>query len=258
MTKQALSYLEQKPLQNITGLKMLYTYPESCTVHALPDGVLILLEPNVMPYDRETYPDAAQIALLYADSNQAAQELLKFVPKKYPSIWKVISEFVTREIQQQFMLSRERAFVSFTDAKPYTADSAVCISTSPSQTAFVAYAELGHEKAWLQALLETQQAFCCELEGSVCFAFANYKSIWEVGGVFTQPESRGQGLAARVVKTCIAELQRRDLRTRYQVHEDNLASIALARHLLLEQICVMTHWRSTYLHKSAWQTSSTA
>ncbi len=242
--KSALAYLEQNPLQNITALKMLYTYPESCTIHTLPDGVLILLKPNAMPYDRETYPEATQIVLLYADSSQTAQRLLEFVPDKHPTIWKIVSETVTREVQNHFALTRERAFVSFTDSQPYTADSDVRVSTSPSQTALAAYAELGHEQAWLEDLLNRGLAFCCELEGSVCFTFANYESIWEVGGVFTSPESRGQGLAARVVRTCIAELQRRGLRTRYQVHEDNLASIGLAKSVGLEQVCIITHWRS--------------
>ena len=244
MTKQAFAYLEQKPLQNITALKMLYTYPEFCTVHALSDGVLILLEPTAMPYDRETYPEAAQIVLLYADSSQTTQELLKFVPDKHPTIWKIISETVTREVQNHFALAQERAFVSFTDLQPYIFDSAVSISTSPSQIALAAYAGLGHERAWLEDLLDKRQAICCELEGSVCFAFANYEHIWEIGGVFTSSESRGQGLAARVVKTCIAELQRRDLRIRYQVHEDNLASIGLAKSIGLEVVCTITHWRS--------------
>jgi predicted GNAT family acetyltransferase len=177
-------------------------------------------------------------------TTDVTQALLPFVPNNQYLIWKVISEAVTQEIKQQFMLSRERAFISFSDVTLYAPDSSVHISTSPSLAALGAYAELGHEASWLQALLETQQAFCCELKGCVCFAFANHQSIWEVGGVFTPPESRGRGLAARVVRACIAELQRRGLRTRYQVHEDNLASIALAKHLLLEQVCVMTHWQN--------------
>ncbi len=244
MIEQALTYLEQQPLQNITALKMLYTYPKSCTVHSLPDGVLILLEPNTMPYDRETYPDAAQIVLLYADSNQTAQALLEFVPDKHPTIWKIVSGSVTQEIKQRFALTRERAFISFTDSQLYAADSAALISISPSQTALTAYAELGHKQAWLGDLLDKGLAFCCEMPSSVCFAFANHQNVWEVGGVFTQPKSRGQGLAARVVRTCIAELQRRGLRSRYQVHEDNLASIGLAKQIGLELVCTITHWRS--------------
>lgn len=244
MTKQALIYLEQNPLQNITALKMLYTYPESCTVQALPDGVLILLEPNAMPYDRETYPEAAQIVLLNADSSQTTRELLRLVPDKHPTIWKIVSELVTEEMKQHFVLTRERAFVSFTDSQPYIADLDIHVSPSPSHTALKAYAELGHEQAWLQNLLDRGLAFCCETKGSVCFAFANFENIWEVGGVFTQPEYQRQGLAARVVRTCITELQRRGLRTRYQVHIDNLASVGLAKYIGLEQVCTITHWRS--------------
>ncbi|MEY4531449.1 MAG: hypothetical protein RLZZ156_2170 [Deinococcota bacterium] len=244
MIQEALIYLEQRQLQNITALKMLYTYPKFCMVYALPDGVLILLEPTAMPYDRETYPNATQIVLLYADSSQSTRELLKFVPVKHPTIWKIVSEVVTRETRQHVVLIRQRAFISFTDSRLYTFDSAVSISSSPSQTALVAYGKLGHEQVWLEDLLTRGLAFCCEMKGSVCFAFANHQNIWEVGGVFTSSEYQRQGLAARVVKTCIAELQRRNLRTRYQVHEENLASIGLAKHLGLEQVCTITHWQS--------------
>jgi RimJ/RimL family protein N-acetyltransferase len=242
MHQAALDYLEQHPLKNITGLKMLFTYPEACTVFARSDGVLIVLRPDAMPYDRETYPDAQQIVLLYSDSKPTTTALLESVPVLSPTIWKIVSGQVQHQVAAHFALSRLRAFVSFTDAQPYVSD--VSITTTPSQTAFERYATLGHEPNWLLALLKKQQAFCCELPQSVCFAFANHQNIWEVGGVHTVPEARGQGLAARVVRSSIAELQRRGLRTRYQVAETNLASIALAKRLGLEQVCTITHWRS--------------
>jgi predicted GNAT family acetyltransferase len=238
----AFAYLEQQPLKNITGLKMLYTYPDACTVSARSDGVLIMLRPSAMPYDHETYPHAKQIVLLYSDLSQTTTALLKSVPHLSPTIWKIISSEVQAVVAQHFALTRLRAFVSFTDNQMYSPD--VSITTTPSQVALEKYAALGHQNNWLLDLIAQQKAFCCELPQSVCFAFANHQNIWEVGGVYTNPEARGQGLAARVVRSSIAELQRRGLRTRYQVHEDNTASIALAQHIGLEQVCTITHWQS--------------
>lgn len=242
MKQAALHYLEQNSLQNITGLKMLYTYLESCTVFAELDGVLILLRPDAMPYDRETYPNAQQIVLLYSDSDSTTNKLLKSVPHLSPTIWKIVSSAVQTQVAAQFALTRLRAFVSFTDSQIYLPD--VPINTAPSAAALERYAALGHDPDWLLGLIASQQAFCCELAQSVCFAFANHQHIWEVGGVYTDIEARGQGLAARVVRSSIAELQQCGLRTRYQVHEDNAASIALAKYIGLEQVCVITHWES--------------
>ena len=70
---------------------------------------------------------------------------------------------------------------------------------------------------------------------SVCFAFKNHGRIWEVGGVVTPVQYRGQGLAAKVVRSSLAELQRRRLVPRYQVNEDNLPSLRLAASVGLRQ-----------------------
>ncbi|HLM12907.1 MAG TPA: GNAT family N-acetyltransferase, partial [Reyranella sp.] len=80
------------------------------------------------------------------------------------------------------------------------------------------------------SLLASDRAFVCVLEHdakprSACIAFENHRQIWEVGGVMTPTPHRDRGFAARVVRTALAELQRRKLVARYQVNEDNLPSI---------------------------------
>ncbi len=97
-------------------------------------------------------------------------------------------------------------------------------------------------------MLNDGRAFCAELYGksqkfeSVCFAFENYGQLWEIGGVYTPPASRGQGLASRTVCATIAELQNRGKRSRYQVHDQNIASIKVAEHAELELFLTITHW----------------
>ena len=77
---------------------------------------------------------------------------------------------------------------------------------------------------------------------SACFAFENYGPVWEVGGVVTASAHRQRGLGARVVRTALAELARRELAPRYQVEEHNTASIALARSVGLVPFVTITHY----------------
>jgi len=98
-------------------------------------------------------------------------------------------------------------------------------------------------------LLASDRAFVCVLEHdakarSACIAFENHRQIWEVGGVVTPTPHRGRGFAARVVRTALAELQRRKLVARYQVNEDNLPSIRLATSVGLRQFLQLTHFRT--------------
>ena len=66
-----------------------------------------------------------------------------------------------------------------------------------------------------------------------------------VVGVVTQPDQRGRGLGARVVGPALDELARRGLLARYQVHEENIASIRLAESLGMQPLLRLTH----YLHE---------
>ena len=105
----------------------------------------------------------------------------------------------------------------------------------------------GHSRDWLQPLLNADRAFSCALRGeaeplSACFAFENYKQVWEIGGVVTQPPHRGQGLGSRIVRAALGELTRRGLLPRYQVREDNAPSIELARSIGMTPFLNLTHY----------------
>ena len=134
-------------------------------------------------------------------------------------------------------------------AASFVADGEVSVSRSASDGVLGLLESQGHPRDWLRPLLASGRAFACALghDGeprSVCIAFENYRQIWEVGGVVTPTPHRGQGFAARVVRTALAELQRRKLVARYQVNEDNLPSIRLATSAGLRQFLQLTHFRT--------------
>src|SRR5262249_29825407 len=129
---------------------------------------------------------------------------------------------------------RRTRYLSFTSATAFPVDRQVALGNTASDAMFEMFRKQGYSRDWLQPLLNADRAFTCALQGeaeplSACFAFENYKQVWEIGGVVTLPPHRGQGLGSRVVRAALGELTRRGLLPRYQVTEDNLLSIGLAR-----------------------------
>ena len=173
------------------------------------------------------------------------------MPARGNVVFKLASDGDRDVVAERFAISRATSFLSFTGDGHviFAADGEVSVSTSASDSVLRLLESQGHSRDWLRPLLASGRAFVCALEQdgeprSVCIAFENYQQVWEVGGVVTPVRHRGQGLAARVVQTALAELQRRKLLARYQVNEDNLPSIRLATSAGLRQFLQLTHFRT--------------
>ena len=77
---------------------------------------------------------------------------------------------------------------------------------------------------------------------SACFVFRNFETVWEIGGVFTQPDHRRQGLASRVITAALGYLNKSRYLPRYQVRSDNIASIDLAKAAGLKEFLRLDHY----------------
>jgi hypothetical protein len=247
--------LERQPLRNIVLLKHIEAFREHVSVAQVSDGsetaTLVLLDTTGSIYDRETYPQAAFAALISSDHPRLTRGLLSSVPARGNVVFKLASDDDRDVVAECFPISRATSFLSFTgdERATFVADSEVSASTSASDGALRLFESQGHPRDWVLALLASDRAFVCVLEQdgeprSVCIAFENHRQIWEVGGVVTPMPHRGQGFAARVVRTALAELQRRKLAARYQVNEGNLPSIRLAKSVGLRQFLQLTHFRT--------------
>ena len=252
--QDAVYYLERDIFRNIVPLKMLTAFPDAARVHrvrsANGEGVLVLLSATAFEYDRETYPTADLIAIISSDAPGVTRELIQFIPRTEKIVFKLPTDRDLEVIRTHFDLQRTMGFLSFTSDASFSPDPSVQITLEPGDAVFAAFASQGHERAWLEPLLVSGRAFACALERdglpeSVCFAFQNYGAIWEIGGVLSAPESRGRGLARRVVKTALAELGAHGRTPRYQVIEDNTASIRLVESLGLTQFLSIEHWITT-------------
>ena len=250
-----VSGLERQPLRNIVLLKHIEAFREHVSAVQVSDGpdmaTLVLLDTSASPYDRETYPQAAFAALISSDHPRLTRRLLDQVPARGNVVFKLASDGDRDVVAERFAISRATSFLSFTGDEHviFAADGEVPVLTSASEGALRLLESQGHPRDWLRPLLASGRAFVCALEHdgeprSICIAFENYRQVWEVGGVATPVPHRGQGLAARVVRTALAELQRRKLLARYQVNEDNLPSIRLATSAGLRQFLQLTHFRT--------------
>lgn len=247
--------LEREQLRNIVLLKHLEAFPDHTTVYRVErdDGVatLVLLEVAASAYDRRTYPGARFAALISSDAPDLTRELLAAVSRDDGVVFKLSSDADRDVVAARFPhLQRTTAVLSFTAASGFEQDDQVRVTAEPTDTMYAFFESQKHGRAWLEPLLQSGRAFTCviEKEGqplSVCFAFENYRKVWEVGGLFTPPEARGHGHAARVVRTALAELARRGLTPRYQVHDDNVPSIRLAESIGMQRFLEITHFLYT-------------
>ena len=247
--------LEREPLRNIVLLKHLEAFPDHTTVHRVERdnsaATMVLLEVAASAYDARTYPNARYAALISSDGADLTRELIDAVPRAEGVVFKLSSDADRDVVASVFPhLQRTTAVLSFTGGPDFARDGVVRTTTTPSDAAFGYFESQKHGRDWLEPLLHAGRAFVCmtgpdEQPHAVCFAFENYRRIWEIGGVFTPPEARGRGHAARVVRTTLAELGTRRLSPRYQVHDDNIPSIRLAESIGLTRFLETTHFLYT-------------
>ena len=250
---EAVARLERSPLRNIVLLKHIQSFRAHIAVTQFCEGAdiatLVLLDTAASTYDRETYPEAAFAALISSDDPRQTRRLLAAVPVGRNVVFKLASDGDRDAVAERFTIRRATSFLSFTgdERTAFVADGEVSVSRTASDDALRLLESQGHARDWLLGLLTSGRAFVCTLERdgaalSVCIAFENHRQVWEVGGVVTPAAHRGRGFAARVVRTALAELQRRELTARYQVNEDNLPSIRLASAAGLRQFLQLTHF----------------
>jgi len=246
----AIDELARDPLRHVVLLKQLLAYPTHVKAYRASgtagSAILLALEASASAYDRQAYPEAEVVAFISSDHPDLTASLLPCLPRDVGIAFKLSREADLHPVQTKFPVVRSTAFVSFTSDGVMEPDAEVRVTTTPGEVAFRMFETQGHERRWIESMLANGRAFACVLEqdttASVCLVYENWGPVWEVGGVVTAPEHRRKGLGARVVRTALAELGKRGLKPRYQVEENNAASIALARSVGLAPFLTMTHY----------------
>ncbi|MBW9112561.1 GNAT family N-acetyltransferase [Rhizobium cauense] len=243
-------HLERQLLRNIVLLKQLSLFPEDTIAHRVSDRVgsacLVLLKVSVSPYDRDAYAEADWVAFISSDAPTLTERLLEHVPENVGVVFKVANDADRLVIAKRYATEQKACYLSYTGKGQVERDVDVAVTATPGSAVLDIFEKQGHARSWLQALLDAGEVFVCILgpkdqPQSLCFVFRNYGAVWEIGGVFTAENSRGRGLAGKVVRTALAELAIRSLLSRYQVSADNSASIRVAEKLSMQPFMTLTH-----------------
>lgn len=252
--QEAIAFLKRDPLRNIVPLKMLTAYPSAIETHYHAAGdeaaALLLFPTNAFAYDRATYADLDLVVILAATTRRAAAALLPRIPTHKKLIFKLMDEEVRQFLAEALPLQRVTAFLSYTanDRQRFGAHPDVMVADQVEDRLYPLFANQGHDAAELNRYFAGGQArtftlYQADEPVAACFTYQNFENIHEIGGVVTLPAERRKGYAQQVVATAVHSLLTRGCLPRYQVHEINHPSIALAEHIGLTRFVTVEHWR---------------
>lgn len=270
-----LRLLEQDTFRNLVTLKMFNAYAASMTFDLRQDGddwaLLSLLPVHVSEWDRKTYPRCQCVAFINGNNDGKKLELLECLPKG-DLVVKTADKVVQEALARTRSAKKVLAFHSFTRsaglslqqatrgadfsplqqsalANPGPKQAEACApfqSHAHDERAWAMFRANGYEDSELERHFKNcAQWFGIERAGelaSACFVFQNYKHIWEIAGVYTQPAFRRQGLARANVLAALKYLADSTLVARYQARSDNAPSLELARACGLEEFLRMEHF----------------
>lgn len=252
--QEAIAFLKRNPLRNIVPLKMLTAYPAVIETHYHASdaeaAALLLFPTTAFGYDRATYPDLDLVVILAATTPEAATTLLPHIPAHKRSIFKLMDSEVRDLLATRFALQRVTAFLSYTSSAldHFAPHPAVVTTNQVDGRLYAHFAAQGHDADELNRYFADGQARAFTLYQkaepiAACFTYRNFEQIHEIGGVFTLPSERRKGHAQKVVTAAVHSLLTRGCLPRYQVHEENRPSIALAEQIGLTRFVTVEHWR---------------
>jgi ribosomal protein S18 acetylase RimI-like enzyme len=258
---QAIAYLQRDAMLHAAHLKMLSAHPEAAQGEPIHDaqgilrGASVSLPVAASAFDRESYPQCGLISMPVCDDPQLLLQAIGGQPQAR-TVWKMFPELAA-VLSSPLRLRRVTAYVSLTGAVTAPEDPQVRSSTQPPL-------------AWQQLMpfvsaqtLTTGVHFAGgddvgHAAACVVRAWPIHGDIWEVGGLFTAPQSRGRGWATRVVRTAVSYLGERGLRARYVAREDHAESLAVARRVGLHEISRLEAWVPVDLTSPAGHSASAA
>jgi RimJ/RimL family protein N-acetyltransferase len=244
--------LRRSPLKNITLLKMMTAYHSQIDSTLIEQqdqwGVLLMMPAVTFPYDHRTYPEADTVVLMDYSSPEVFPALLKLLPRDARLVFKLQEDAYRQALEPYFTLHKVRSLYSYSTAEgqTFSADGACIVSEAMDERLLPLWMENDYSQGEISQYFQ-EGAFSVSLfEGdmpiSTCMVFRNEESVWEIGAVHTAAAARKNGLAQRVVRTALYHTLQRGYIPRYQVLEDNLASIRLAESIGLTPAVKLEHW----------------
>ena len=251
LLEEACSLLEKDVLRHLVALKMLNVYGAVAEIQIKRKqsdwALLVRLPVTALHWDRKFYPTAAASVIIAGTSPDLETALLSTLPGERLVV-KTSEEEIGRTLVARGA-ALQISILSFTrgaGTPPVDAAPGVMSADTLDHTGVIMFGHNGYDADELEKYFHRgARRFWIEEEGhpvSACFVFQNYRTIWEIAGLFTEPARRGRGLARKVVQSALAFIDEQGLIPRYQVKDDNAPSIALARSLGLEEFLRQRHY----------------
>jgi GNAT superfamily N-acetyltransferase len=238
-------------MRNLVTLKMLTCYPGIMDFELLQNGdrwaLLSLLPVSASAWDRQTYPDCKYAVFINGNDGDKMEQLLDQLPKGELVVKTTddsVREWLVQKNGTKVMVFH--SFKSDTKAKAESMDGEIISSGIHNEAAWKMFRANGYvDEELAQYFRNGARWFGIEENGqlaSACFVFENYRQVWEIAGVYTQPECRRRGLAKNVVEAALVYLTHAGLVPRYQARWDNHPSLSLARACGLIEFLRMEHY----------------
>jgi RimJ/RimL family protein N-acetyltransferase len=233
------SLLEQDSFKNLVTLKMLNSYSQYMKLQLNQNGkdwaLLSILPVAASDWDKHTYPNATNVVLLNGNCDNLMAGLLHLVPEG-PLVVKTCDKKVIDYFISEMNATKLTSFHSFTRnpaQSTFSQSDEVQKKDFINEEAWELFGKNGYSPNELERSLKNgAQWFCICMEkkiASICLVYQNYKDIWEIGGVYTQPDYRKKGFGKGVVLAALDYIEQRKWIPRYQVKTDNHHSIQLAK-----------------------------
>jgi GNAT superfamily N-acetyltransferase len=252
LLQSAAAYLKTDVLKHIVHLKMIEAYAEHITCHydrrGAQEGALLLIPTPVIPFDAKTYPDSEFVVLLAGSAPEMVGRLVRHIPRQTSLVFKLVDDMTRDVVLRAFPCRRTAAFVSYTAGeRRFRPHPSVVMAAVLDERLLACYQANGYTPGELAGFFKHGAlSFTIYDDGaqplSTCFTFKNYDTIWEIGGVYTDPAQRRKGLARLVVETALDAVLSRGYIPRYQVAETNIASMRLAETSGLTKFVVVEHY----------------
>ncbi len=249
-TSDVVRRLREDALEHVVALKMLSLYPPRATLHFIEEGSAwalgALFPAAVSEFDLRAYPSAEWLALIDGNSEGLMRGLLGALPRA-ELVLKTHHRAIARHAMESGDGRLDRTFVSLTTEQAGLPVPAHVSDGGELDEALArAFARYGNDVEFLGRAFRQGGARWFAVRGggtirSACLVYQNYGSIWEVAGLFTEPEWHRQGLAREVVAAALNYLVSTKLQPRYQVDAENFASLAVARSLGLAEFLRVEH-----------------
>lgn len=245
------SLLRTAPLQHVVTLKMLHLLGSSIEFRLLevPSGWALMSQfsASAFEYDRQTYPDRELVVLIDGTSADAKLDLLGGLPNRRLVV-KTSDCAVGAHLGASRSARAARSFLSFTSAEnmaPKPKAAGIVEGTDLMPEVARMFAQNGYLESELgRHFADGARWFATRHQGKICsagFVFRNFEAVWEIGGIYTEPEYRRQGFGRKIVAAALSELLGTNRIPRYQVRSDNKPSINLARASELVEFLRMDH-----------------